>query len=171
MKISYDIAFKLCQKYVKCCFLKFLKTNKIRKHVPEACCSITRRFFLYKVEEKYFKQQQIMLPKSKKERKNLKSKKVFVFLKIGNKKFIKVESKMNIKIWKGSWGREIVIPGHTWSDLSHEVNLFLISERHFKFQRELCAFWKCYFFVTGLYWASGKGKRFGLFCPWSVRKW
>lgn len=54
--------------------------------------------FLYKVEEKYFKQQQIMLPKSKKERKNLKSKKVFVFLKIGNKKFIKVESKMNIKI-------------------------------------------------------------------------
>lgn len=54
--------------------------------------------FLYKVEEKYFKQQQIMLPKSKKKRKNLKSKKVFVFLKIGNKKFIKVESKMNIKI-------------------------------------------------------------------------
>lgn len=53
--------------------------------------------FLYKVEEKYFKQQQIMLPKSKKERKNLKSKKVFVFLKIGNKKFIKVESKMNMK--------------------------------------------------------------------------
>lgn len=62
MKISYDIAFKLCQKDVKCCFLKFLKTNKIRKHVLMPIVPL-QEDFLYKVGEKYFKQQQIMRPR------------------------------------------------------------------------------------------------------------